>query len=286
MPKPPKFGLPNWIELQYQAAISRMLKDLLPMMLPGETFEQWVGNLAGLSNRQDLFEQAQFLSTRMVTQVNAQNARSWREASAKSQRSRMLYAALKEEMAGATGLRFRNIVNENAATIRSIPLEVATMLNRHIAEAQQSGLRPEAIGAMLRVKMPQFSKSKIALVARTQAAAASSSLTEARAMDVGLHWFEWLTSEDQRVRSSHDHMEGVLVNWNELPSPEQLIGKKSTLGHYAPGRCPNCRCIPSPILTLDDVSWPHKVYTGGRIVRMTRIQFQQFSGIPGRRKAA
>jgi uncharacterized protein with gpF-like domain len=63
----------------------------------------------------------------------------------------------------------------------------------------------------------------------------------ARSEDLNLTYFEWDTSQDQRVRPSHRLMSGMLVAWNDLPAPEKLAGIKSTLGKYAPGMCPNCR---------------------------------------------
>lgn len=282
----PAFHLPRLIELRYQDAIARLFKFVLPTIGVNQPYEEWVQELGNLGRDDTVKHLSRVTADVMVRQVNTVNARSWKEASAKSQRSRMLYQALKEELAGQTRVSFNRIVDRNAELIRSIPGDVAQKLNVHIAEAQQSGLRAGAVGSMLREKFPEFTKNKIQLIARTQTQAASTDLTEARSLDVGLDWFEWLTSEDSRVRPAHKNMAGVLCSWYDLPDPERLIGQKSSLGKYAPGRCPNCRCPPSPILTLDDVSWPHRVYHAGSISRMTRTQFQQLSGIQSRRKSA
>lgn len=69
-------------------------------------------------------------------------------------------------------------------------------------------------------------------------------------------------------------MEGVLVNWNEPPSPEALAGEKS-VGNYHAGNIWNCRCYPEPLIEIDDISWPHKVYTNGKIQTMGKMQFEQ-----------
>jgi hypothetical protein len=70
-----------------------------------------------------------------------------------------------------------------------------------------------------------------------------------------------------------------------IPSPEALIGEKSTLGRCGPGMSPNCRCVPSVLLSADDVSWPRRVYSAGSLRTMTRAQFQKFTGVPDRAAA-
>jgi hypothetical protein len=68
-------------------------------------------------------------------------------------------------------------------------------------------------------------------------------------------------------------MEGVLVCWNNPPSPEMLIGEKN-VGYYHAGNIYNCRCYPEVVIKLDFISWPHKVYYNGTIQTMTRKQFE------------
>lgn len=279
---PPKFQTPERIEVQYRSA----MRKLLSAMMPSANSSNLLMRLEELSMQADLVEMGNSIASRMVQSVNVVNARSWREASARSQRSRMLYNRLQKEMQGSTGQRVRILTHENAQLIRSIPLDVAQQLNHEILRAQQQGSRPETIAKMMANRYPELTTSKINVIARTETSKASTALTQARAEDLDLDWFEWHTSEDQRVRLSHKKMDKVLVNWKDLPSPERLAGEKSTLGQYAPGAAPNCRCYPAPLLSVDDVSWPHRVYSGGAITRMTRAQFMRLAGAPVRRIAA
>ena len=132
-----------------------------------------------------------------------------------------------------------------------------------------------------------ISKSRISLIARTESSKASTALTEARAESLNLPWYVWRTSKDARVRSSHRHMDGVLIAWAEAPSPEALKGLKS-YGTYQAGNTFNCRCYPEPLIYLDQVSWPHKVYHNGTIREMTRSAFKKINSgyISTYRKAA
>jgi hypothetical protein len=74
-------------------------------------------------------------------------------------------------------------------------------------------------------------------------------------------------------------MDTVLVAWNNPPAPEALIGVKSTLGRYHAGNCPNCRCDANVMVDLAQVIWPHKVFTGDKIVVMSKRSFQALSGM-------
>jgi len=114
---------------------------------------------------------------------------------------------------------------------------------------------------------------------------ASTALTQARSEELELPAYVWMTSHDSRVRDSHRNMDGVIVLWRDPPSPEALIGERSTLGHYHVGDCPNCRCTPIVILTLDDVQFPARVYSYGRIKYMMMDEFSRLTRIRERRAA-
>ena len=111
------------------------------------------------------------------------------------------------------------------------------------------------------------------LIARTESAKTSLALTQARCEELNIDFAEWGTSEDVRVRPSHKLMDKVIFPWNDLPAPEVLAGEKSTLGTYGPGGCPNCRCVVYPVLSLDDIKFPARVYHGGSIHQMNKQDF-------------
>jgi hypothetical protein len=72
-------------------------------------------------------------------------------------------------------------------------------------------------------------------------------------------------------------MQGVLIRWSDPPAPEQLKGIKSTLGHYHAGDAPNDRCYAAPLIDVDRINWPHKVYVNSQIIMMTRSRFIQLA---------
>lgn len=224
------------------------------------------------------------LASHMVTQVRTSNARSWREAARKASRGREIYEALQREMRFGIGDKVNDLIAENAKLISSIPSKVRSEVNNEIADMQLQGLRPETIREHLRVRIPQLTRHRAALIARTEVGKAAMAITQVRSENLGIEWYQWATSEDQRVRPSHRKLDKVLVAWNDPPAPEALDGIRSNLGHYNAGNAPNCRCDAYPIVSLDTITWPARVYSGGSIRRMTRGQFAEFSGI--RRRVA
>jgi SPP1 gp7 family putative phage head morphogenesis protein len=245
--------------------------------LPEESLTDWLARIAARSQEKDVQAASQTLAERMVAWVNVGNQKTWRQAAAKSLQSQKLYQLLQREMQGATGRAVQRLIAENARYISSVPVEAARTLVDEVTKAQQSGARAGMIDKMLRNRFPELLRSRTKLIARTETAKASTALTQARCEELDLDWYEWLTSDDVRVRPSHKNLAGVIVPWADPPSPEALVGEKAGLGHYHAGACPNCRCSQAPVMSLDDVKFPARVYWAGRVQRMTKQQFKQIA---------
>ena len=230
----------------------------------------------------DFFREfAEAAATRMVTGLQIGQMQTWKEAAKESMQGRMIYQALQKELHGHTGMVMQRIIRENARLIATFPQQISKEVNSFISRESVKGRRAENIAKDLKTQFPKVAKSRLQLIARTETSKASTALTRARADDLGLAWYIWRTSEDQRVRSAHRHMDKVLINWNEPPSPEGLAHLKD-YGKYHAGDTFNCRCYPAPIINLNLVRWPAKVYRGGQIHNnVTRAQFERL-GASGR----
>lgn len=229
------------------------------------------------STDEELVQQAiQRLARRMVTGVAVTNARSWRTAAAASLHGKRVFEALRNELDSPVGVRFDALVRENALLIRSLPAEFAQRTAAYIAREQQRGTRAATIAEELRRKVPQLINSRLRMIARTEVGRAETAITRARSERLGLDWYAWETSHDSRVRLSHKELATVLVAWIDPPAPERLAGEKSKLGHYHAGSAPNCRCIALPLIDLDEVRWPHKVYHRNRIDYVNRAEFERW----------
>lgn len=219
-------------------------------------------------------EYANAEALKMVTHLFSDSGRTWRQAARANSRGRLIYRALQRELQGPIGADLRFQAERNAALIKSLPLDIAKKVNEQVLHEAMKGTRSSEIAKLIKESFPEESQARANLIARTEVSKTSTALTRARCHYVGADWYVWRTSEDSRVRSSHAIMDGVIVKWSSPPSPESLDGESRTYGNYHAGEVFNCRCFAEPVIDLDLISWPAKVYYGGRIQRMTRKQFE------------
>lgn len=210
---------------------------------------------------------------RMVTPLAARNYETWRKAARVSTRSHFLYTVLMEELKQGIKKDIDSQIISNAALIKTLPSDTAQKVVRDIEEYVLSGLRAEEIEKLIQDKTRQHSRASARLIARTEVSKTTSALTKARSEELGLRWYVWRTMEDgDRVRKSHRIMNDVLVSWNNPPSPELLV-KEKDVGRYHAGNIWNCRCYSEPLIDIDDITWPHKVYINGSIQKMSKARF-------------
>jgi SPP1 gp7 family putative phage head morphogenesis protein len=212
------------------------------------------------------------------TATAAKKKNDWRQATLQVGSGQDIYKALKKEYAGPTGKAAKKYFLESCARTR-ITSNLSPQLLYYIQSENLKGQRPESIASGILRKLPGHDEKDVERMVRTAVGMVSTAFERARAEELGLEWYAWESAQDARVRDSHRNMNGVLASWNDPPSPEQLIGEAS-LGRYHPGETEDCRCIALPILGLDGIHWPARVYRNGRIVSMSRQDFQRLSGIP------
>lgn len=271
------FQRPTRLEEVYRREINRLLETYFSIPTT-DTLGQITARLVEFGQAERFLQRfAMTQAKRMITQVRQYNAISWRQAATKSSNGKLIYRMLKRELDGPLGVHVDFLIRQNAELIKSVPVNVAEILSRHIQVRQIEGVRSEQIVKEIRKKLPDLMEFQIRRIARTEVAKADTAITRVRAQSIGLNWYQWETSEDQRVRKSHRKMDRVLVNWDDTPSPELLAGEPSQ-GHYNAGNIYNCRCVALPIVRMDEITFPVRVYSGGKIKRLTRHQFLLLSG--------
>lgn len=263
------------VERKYRAAIRRIMQGLREKLEGASSPFQMLEILRGFARSPTLDREAREAAKEMVTHLFYDGARDWREAARHGSRGRMIYETIRKEMARRTD--FDPIIERNAKYITSMASGVADKVTKDMARGYMHGKRPEELMHDVLQRWPELTEWHARLIARTETSKASTALTKVRAESAGLDWYVWRTSEDARVRTSHHHMDGVICSWSDPPSPEALIHEKS-YGKYNPGEIFNCRCYPEVLLDYGDVSWPHKVYLGGRIRSMTLAAFKRLNG--------
>lgn len=268
-----RWKLKQRLEQSYQRALSQLLNKIY---LNAESINpsEFIANVQKIVRSTTFKQLAHKLATNMVLAVNVDNKRTWREAAAESMQGKKAYKLLQNEMQGRVGGEVQRLIERNANIIKSLPLDVSYKVTDYVKEQSLKGKRATDIADELKTLFPKKSKASIDLISRTETSKASTALTQSRSQSRGDNWYIWNTSHDGRVRSSHSHMDGVLINWNNPPAPEVLIGEKSE-GHYHAGEIWNCRCYAQPVVFLQYVSFPRKVYYNNQIVVMTRAQFEK-----------
>ncbi|RXI46079.1 phage head morphogenesis protein [Clostridium tetani] len=261
------------IEVMYKRRLKQLANKMKNRLKELTTTAEIINELKKFTNSPEFKRYADREAMKMVTNLFSDAGQTWREAARANSKGKGIYEALKKELNGSIGGAINDQIQRNANLIKSMPLNISKEITEHVAKETFKGRRAEYIAEDLQKKIPYMFESKAKLIARTEVSKTSTALTRARAENIGLNWYRWRTSEDQRVRSSHSHMEGVLINWNNPPSPEKLTGERF-VGYYHAGNIYNCRCYPEVVVTLDLIKWPCKVYHNGSIKRMTRGQFE------------
>ena len=268
------------IERDYRISIRNLIRKVLGEVDESMDLTNPYEIITSMNNvfSTDLFKDyAVAAARRMITGLYVGSKRTWREAAREAMKGREIYEMLQRELEGPVGARVEELINQNAELITSFPLDIAKRANTFVREEAEKGRRASSIADDLMRQFPDMAESRIQLIARTETSKASTALTRARSEELGTVAYVWRASKDARVRHSHRGMDGVIVLWNDPPSPEELDRARS-YGRYHAGDTFNCRCYPVPLLRLDRVQWPARVHVNGRIVRMTRTDFESFAG--------
>ena len=274
---PSMFLVSNRIESAYRRSISNLLMRELPRLKGYQEIDTWVKNLAELSQNNEFISDSRRISSTMVRDVDIMNVFSWRETSRKSSGGSRASRYLHETKKGSIRAAFDTQIELSTEYISSVPYKIAYQLAKDIDSAREQGATEQGVYNIVNRRYSSLLSMKINLISRTDPHRASTAFTEARSEDLGLNCFIWNTKDDSSVRFSHRKMNEVVVFWRELPSPEALIGQPANLGYYAAGDCPNCRCFPFPIFSVEDLFASQykriKVYIDGSIRFLTRSQF-------------
>lgn len=266
------------IENSYKTALRKLGRFLVGLIGDFDTADTISNKFSTISSSNPFRAWAEALAHTFVTHTLEENARTWRQAAAKSGQGSTILRALEHELEGPVGDRVRELIDQNAQYITSVPETVSHDLVRHIASKAYAGSRTAYKSNEFKRMVGDMSNAHAKLISRTETSKAMSALTQARAEYTGHDWYIWHTAEDIRVRESHRKMDKVLCRFSDPPAPEELVGEKSA-GHYGPGNIYNCRCFAEPIIVWDEIEWPHKVYSGGAISTMGKKQFQNTFGI-------
>lgn len=137
-------------------------------------------------------------------------------------------------------------INQNVSLIQSIPSQYLERVETMVMTNTLAGNRPSVIEKQL-VKEFGITENRAKLIARDQTAKLSGDLSEKRQKAAGFEYFQWVDSDDERVRTRHRRIADAVTKygsgvyrWDKLPLSDQGVPIK-------PGQDYQCRCIARPV---------------------------------------
>ena len=128
-------------------------------------------------------------------------------------------------------------VTNNVNLVKTIPERLHTRLQSEITKlAIDKPFDRQALSRMLQKEF-KIDGYNLRRLTRDQVSKLTGALNEARQTEVGVARYQWQTSEDERVRPTHQDNNGQVFAWAS-PPPET--------GH--PGTDVQCRCVALPVV--------------------------------------
>jgi SPP1 gp7 family putative phage head morphogenesis protein len=179
---------------------------------------------------------ARAVATRFVAEVARRDEQAWFRLSKKMSRE-----LAREILTAPTGFTLRQHLENQVELIRSLPVKAAERIHEIAIGNLYTG---ERYGSLVEhiMETGRVTRSRATMIARTETARVSSSLTMARATHIGSEGYIWRTVRDGRVRKSHKEMEGRFVRWDDPPSPDPGVPP------YHAGQIWNCRCFAEVVI--------------------------------------
>ena len=126
-------------------------------------------------------------------------------------------------------------VSENVRRVTGLVMEQFDQLENTISSGFRRGLRSTEIAGQIQERL-RITRNRAKLIARDQVASLNGELTRQRQTNLGVREYIWRTSGDERVRPSHEDLDGRRFRWDDPPDE----------GH--PGTPILCRCVAEPVL--------------------------------------
>lgn len=138
--------------------------------------------------------------------------------------------------------------NNNYQLIRSNASNFINKINVIVEQAVTNGTTVKDLQEAIQKATESLSDSKCRLLARDQIGKLQGQISQAQMTEVGLEMYIWSTSGDERVRDSHQEMEGLLCRWDDATVYSEDGGKTwiprpSGAVDMHPGQDIQCRCV-------------------------------------------
>jgi SPP1 gp7 family putative phage head morphogenesis protein len=129
----------------------------------------------------------------------------------------------------------------NIALIKDLGAEQVDKLDVLLMQAHATGIRNEELAPQVQHVL-DVGESRAELIARDQILKLNGQAQQLAQTEAGIEQYVWSTSEDERVRDSHQALDGTTQSWDDPPTPDDEP--------VHPGEAINCRCVPVPVVPL------------------------------------
>jgi len=220
------------------------------------------------------------VSKKVVYQLNNNDLQAWNKHS-----ERMSAGVRREVTTFPVDAQLKKYMDDQVELIKSLPIDAAKRIHKLVYKNLYEGTERAKGLANQIMETEGVSKSNAMRIARTEISRIGTGLTEVRAENSGLAWYIWHSSHDIRTRLSHKLMNNVVCRWEEPPNPEKLFQGRSEgkikvgkpYDSYHSGNTFNCRCFPSPVIRISDITFPAQVFYDGKLRTMNQMQFAKIA---------
>lgn len=234
-------------EIEYQRALRRMLREVAKIVredvIPAYTAEKrltqdsprdWFIALEAMRSR--LVGTADAMVGRVLVTEAGRHTDAWQRSLKRTLGVDMGAIIRQEDLAGVLEI----------AAARNTGL-ITSLADDTIKRVEQTVLRHASSGGSVRSLREQLQNdlgvmdSRAKLIARDQVGKISADLNRARHEQAGITEYEWMTSQDERVRADHEDADGRVFKYGEPTSVDSGA---------APGMDIQCRCVAGAIVVF------------------------------------
>lgn len=149
--------------------------------------------------------------------------------------------------------QLKGFAQQNATLIKSIPQNLLTDVEGIVTRGLTGGATVKDMEQNIKSRF-NVSRNRARLIARDQVGKLNGQLTKIRQERVGVTEYIWNTSGDERVRPSHQVLDGKICRWDDdtvyrNPGETEWQPRSNLRGVSAePGEEIQCRCWSEPVM--------------------------------------
>lgn len=215
--------------------------------LPGDTYDKMIKDMEGWIAT--YFPESPDENSKLYVGLKstADELKSFQDKEFEKQLEKSINVSIKESAEWWNGMQ-TNWANNNYKLIRSNASAFIDKINMLVEQAVVNGTTVRNLQKEIQKATMGLSDSKCRLIARDQIGKLQGQISQGQMEEIGLELYIWSTSNDERVRDSHQEMEGLLCRWDNATvysedGGKTWIDRPSGAVDMHPGQDIQCRCV-------------------------------------------